>query len=106
VTDRRSVLYDEAVFFVYVFPRMPHTNESMSEAPADAGSAWMNNQNLVSILMQHLPACIFVKNTTGSYISANQSMAAMLGFASADALVGKTDYDIFTPEKARAQSSR
>jgi len=81
---------------------MPQNDDSHGEASAVAGFDWMNNHHLVSILMQHLPACIYVKNASGQYVSANLPMATMLGFDRVEALIGKTDHDIFTPEKARS----
>ena len=81
---------------------MSQNENSHSIAPPEPGSAWMNSHHLVSILMQHLPACIFIKNTSGHYIAANTPMVEILGFAHAGELIGKTDHDIFTGEKARA----
>ena len=96
------VLYDETPLVVYDRKGMSQNENSHSIAPPEPGSAWMNSHHLVSILMQHLPACIFIKNTSGHYVAANAPMVEILGFAHAGELIGKTDHDIFTGEKARA----
>jgi len=52
-------------------------------------------------LLQHLPDCVYIKNLSGQYLMVNQCMAELLGFEHPDDIIGKTDENFLSPEKAR-----
>jgi two-component system, sensor histidine kinase and response regulator len=56
--------------------------------------------NLLRTLIDHLPDCIYVKNTQGRFIAANLATARIMGAVDPDALLGKTDADFYPPEQA------
>lgn len=67
-------------------------------------------QNLISLLsvnfenLLNLPAYVFWKNKTGSYLGYNDYGAMKLGYKSCSEMIGKTDFELFP--KAVAQGYR
>jgi rsbT co-antagonist protein RsbR len=51
-------------------------------------------------IIDSLPDTIYVKDREGRFEVVNQAMAQLLGVASPDALIGKTDRELFPPELA------
>jgi len=60
----------------------------------------MPEREMFNALMQHLPDCVFIKDDAGKYLMVNQSMALLLGCDDVHHVIGKTDADFLSPEKA------
>ncbi len=56
---------------------------------------------LMDALMNHFPDSIYFKDLDSKFLKSSQSLARSFGFSSADALVGKSDFDFFNEEHAR-----
>lgn len=56
----------------------------------------------LEILLNNIPDTIYFKDTQGRFTRINQAQADMLGLDSPEEGIGKTDFDFFTPEHARA----
>ena len=52
-------------------------------------------------IMESLPDCLNAKDRDGRFIAANPATAQMMGAASVDDLIGKTDFDFYDAEMAR-----
>jgi PAS domain S-box-containing protein len=51
-------------------------------------------QSYVNNILQHIPGCIYWKDTNGVYLGCNQAEAKILGFDSHREVIGKTDFDL------------
>lgn len=58
--------------------------------------ALAGERNLLKTLMDRLPDYIFIKDTASRYVTANSAHVRLLGAASAEQLIGKTDFDFFS----------
>ena len=61
-----------------------------------------HEHNLLRTLIDHLPDFIYVKDTRRRFLMANKSLAEFLGVPCPEDLLGKTVYDFFPEEVARA----
>ena len=61
-------------------------------------------RNLLRTLLDHLPDYIYVKDTESRFVAANLAVARIMGAASPDDLLGKTDRD-FYPEPLAGEYS-
>jgi diguanylate cyclase (GGDEF)-like protein/PAS domain S-box-containing protein len=52
-------------------------------------------------MINHIPDCIYAKDTEGRFLMANQATVTENGFASMSEIVGKTDFDLHAPEAAQ-----
>jgi PAS domain S-box-containing protein len=59
----------------------------------DDFSEWCANERL-QFVMDTIPAAIFWKDTNSVYLGCNKNFARIAGFASADQIIGKTDFDM------------
>lgn len=60
-------------------------------------------QNLIyRAMVQELPDCLNVKDLEGRFIAANRPTAQLMRAGSQEDLIGKTDFDFYPPELARA----
>jgi PAS domain S-box-containing protein len=57
-------------------------------------------RDLLRTLIDNLPDCIFVKDAQMRFVTANLAAARMIGTGTPDDLVGKTDADFYSPERA------
>lgn len=57
-------------------------------------------QNLLRTLIDNLPDYIFVKDTQSRFVLNNMAHAHVLGVVSPEEVIGKTDFDFFTPDLA------
>jgi PAS domain S-box-containing protein len=57
-------------------------------------------QSIVRAVIDSVPDLIFIKDLRGRFLLANRALADWAGKASADDLIGKTDYDFFPKEVA------
>jgi len=60
-----------------------------------------HEQFLLNTLMKNLPDRIYFKDSQSRFLRVNQAMLARHGYNDASAIVGKTDFDLFTEEHAR-----
>jgi PAS domain S-box-containing protein len=51
-------------------------------------------------LIDNLPDLIFLKDTEGRFVVANQAVAHFMGVAAPEQLLGKSDFDFYPPEQA------
>ncbi len=65
------------------------------------GKALIQEQYLMSALMDNLPDHIYFKDRESRFIRINKSLAQFLGLNDPDQAVGKTDFDFFTGEHAQ-----
>ena len=63
---------------------------------------------LLHTLMDHLPDVIFIKDPSGRFLMANPALVKLYGATTADALIGKSDFDFVPSEVAEhfAQDDR
>ncbi len=59
-------------------------------------------RNLFRTLIDNLPDAVYVKDTASRFMLGNAAVARVMGAASPNELIGKTDYDFF-PEKLATQ---
>ena len=59
-------------------------------------------RNLLRTLIDHLPDSVYVKNLQGKFVTANPVTARFMGISHPSELIGKTDFDFYPPESARA----
>ncbi len=58
-------------------------------------------RNLLRTMIDTIPDYIYTKDADGRFILANMAVARQMGFDSPDALIGKSDFDLFPPELAK-----
>ena len=63
-------------------------------------SQLIQEHNLLSALIDHLPYCIYVKDQDGRFIITNDEAWRDKGLAGKDELLGKSDRDFYPPELA------
>lgn len=81
---------------------LAHTNEVLREQMYErvrAEEANKNSETLYQSLVEHLPRCIFRKDSEGRFTFANDRFCVTVGKPLADVL-GKTDFDFYPPELA------
>ena len=59
-------------------------------------------RKLLRLLIDYIPDYVYLKDQDSRFLAANQATADLMGAASPQKLIGKTDYDFFPPELARA----
>jgi PAS domain S-box-containing protein len=57
-------------------------------------------RNLLRTLIDYLPDCIYIKDTQGRFLTANLATARLMGVATPNDLLGKSDWDFYPPELA------
>ncbi len=62
--------------------------------------ALAQERNLLTSLMDNLPDAIYFKDRESRFLAVNRSMAARFSHDGPLSMVGKTDFDFFTPEHA------
>jgi len=67
-----------------------------------AEEALSRERNLLRTLIDYLPDFIYVKDTERRFLIANKSLAYFLGVSSPEELLGKTVFDLYPEEVARA----
>ncbi|MDZ4816232.1 MAG: PAS domain-containing protein [Verrucomicrobiota bacterium] len=70
-------------------------------AQRTAEMAFADERNLLRTLMDNLPDFIYLKDTQGRFILANQALLIMMGLRSQEEIVGHTDVDFFPAHYAR-----
>ena len=67
--------------------------------------ARIEEHNLLRALMDNMPDLIYVKDREGRFLIANEVIAQIMGAGPVDHLLGKTDFDFFSPESAKPFST-
>jgi PAS domain S-box-containing protein len=62
----------------------------------------IHEKQLMCALMDNLPDSIYFKDNQSRFVRISRAMAARIGLNDPELIVGKTDFDIFTEEHARA----
>ena len=62
-----------------------------------AEEALMAQRDLLRTLIDHLPDCVYVKDSHKRFLIANSAAAEIMGAARAEELAGKTDADFYPP---------
>ncbi|MBN2323334.1 MAG: PAS domain-containing protein [Spirochaetes bacterium] len=65
-----------------------------------AEEALTEERNLLRTLIDNIPDLIYVKNSEGRYILANEAMLRTIGLEGREDLIGKTDLELFPDELA------
>jgi PAS domain S-box-containing protein len=65
-----------------------------------AEEALARDRNLLRSILDDLPDCIYVKDRQGRFLAANTATARIMGVATPDELLGKSDADFYSPELA------
>ena len=122
VSNFRRALAGEAVRAVETYESLGMTIESLYNPMYSAGGEIIGvtsfaidmtekrnderrieyEQYLNEALMDAIPDTIYYKDTQGRFIRVNKAQYEKAGLSSADALIGKTDFDIFARESAEA----
>ena len=61
-----------------------------------------NESRLLHALMDQVPDYLWIKDTAGRFVAANKALAVDNALADGAALIGKTDFDLHEPKKAKA----
>ena len=61
----------------------------------------LSEQNLLRQLLENLPDAIYFKNKQGRFLKVSETMNQIYGFSNPQEIIGKTDFDLFTPEHAQ-----
>ncbi|MCL4297085.1 MAG: PAS domain S-box protein [Anaerolineae bacterium] len=80
-------------------PELPQDNDKAANQAPEVSS--LQQQSLVSTLIDNLPDYVYAKDAESRFILLNKATAHLLGVSSPDEVVGKTDFDFFPPELAR-----
>ncbi len=59
-------------------------------------------KDLLQALMDNIPDCIYFKDASSKFIRINKAEAGLLGIEDPNEALGKTDFDYFEPEHAKA----
>ena len=90
-----NLLHDPAVAGFVV-----HSRDVTDERAAEASLRW--ERFLMTTLLETLPDAIYFKDRDSRILRANRAMAEHSGLQDPSEVVGKTDFDLFAPEHARA----
>ncbi len=71
-------------------------------ARRQAEAALVQERDLLQTLMDTAPDSIYFKDAAARFVRVNRAQARLLGAATPDAVVGRTDFDYFPPDLARA----
>jgi PAS domain S-box-containing protein len=61
---------------------------------------WAKERNLLRALIDTVPDCIYAKDTEGRFIIHNIAVEHKLGIEKSEQIIGKTDFDFYSPELA------
>ncbi len=59
----------------------------------------MNNVDVLSQLMNHMPVHVYWKDIKGRYLGCNLAQAQSFGLQAPEALIGKTDVELFDDDE-------
>jgi PAS domain S-box-containing protein len=58
-------------------------------------------RNLLRTLIDHIPDVVYIKDKEGRILGYNKSLAELWNVRGRDNIIGKTDFDLFEPERAQ-----
>ncbi|CAA6694100.1 MULTISPECIES: PAS domain-containing sensor histidine kinase [unclassified Lentimonas] len=61
----------------------------------------LEEQNLLKQLLENIPDAIYFKDKQSRFLKVSKAMNQVYGFADPNAILGKTDFDLFTAEHAQ-----
>jgi two-component system sensor histidine kinase/response regulator len=67
---------------------------------AQAEERFLEERQMLRVLMDNVPPCMYVKDSHGRFLVANRAQAELAGTQTTEALLGKTDFDFFPQEMA------
>jgi PAS domain S-box-containing protein len=71
-----------------------------SALPSDSAPS-VHPEGFFDFLLEKTPDQVYFKDRHGRFLRASRAVAEMLGVASAEDLIGKTDFDLWSAETAR-----
>lgn len=63
--------------------------------------ALREKESYLRVLIDNMPFLVWLKDTQSRFLAVNQKLAQQLGLPNSEAIIGKTDFDYYPPEKAR-----
>ena len=75
--------------------------EQQNQTLNDAQAALKQERNLLRLLIDTIPANVYIKDIQSRFVEANVETAHQMGAKTPNDLIGKTDFDFFSPEFAR-----
>ncbi|MGZ5000046.1 MAG: EAL domain-containing protein, partial [Methylomonas sp.] len=66
-----------------------------------AEKALREKESYLRVLIDNIPFLVWLKDANSRFLTVNQLLAEQLGLSSPEAIVGKTDFDFYPPDKAR-----
>ena len=82
------------------FDEMAATLEKRRAESQQAQATLASERNLLRLLINTFPGMVYVKDKQGRFLVANDIVACMMGAASSDGVIGKTDFDFYPQEQA------
>jgi PAS domain S-box-containing protein len=84
---------------------VPAVRRALREAEEHAHRKWAEealaqDRNLLRTLIDSLPDCVYVKDTQSRFLAANLAVARLMGAATVNDILGKSDADFYPPEIA------
>lgn len=61
----------------------------------------LSEKNLLKQLLENLPDAIYFKDKQSRFLKVSKTMNQIYGFSDPQEIIGKTDFDLFTPEHAQ-----
>ncbi len=81
---------------------MSETPPGLPVPPAPDAPAESLDSAILRLLMENIPDRIYFKDLQSHFVRVNRAHATWLGAASPDDVIGKTDYDFFSPNHAQS----
>jgi PAS domain S-box-containing protein len=109
VCDLQMVKYDGTTFWAHLQSTVQQNAAGESEilcilsdisASKQAGKLLTMEQDLLSTIVDLLPAMVFIKDRDSRFLLANSACADSMGVSSPEELLGKNDADFYPPESA------
>lgn len=72
-----------------------------TSATREIRASLQTDQMLLDALLKHVPDSVYFKDLDSRFIRASDALARKKGLQSADEVIGKSDFDIYTEEHAR-----
>jgi rsbT co-antagonist protein RsbR len=79
-----------------------HITPGVIDDLMESGARLAAERATLRTIIDSLPDVMYVKDREGRFVVANQAMAQLVGHSSPDALIGKTDFELFPHELAAA----
>jgi sigma-B regulation protein RsbU (phosphoserine phosphatase) len=81
---------------------LAHSHGALEQRVRERTAALTQERHLLQSLMDHLPDMIYFKDRASRFLRINKALAQRFGIQDPQAATGKTDYDYFTEEHAKA----